>query len=38
MGYGTKAHIEAINKYGIINEHRKTFRPVSEHLDHIYNK
>ncbi len=38
MGYGTKAHIEAINKYGIINEHRKTFKPVSEHLDHIYNK
>ena len=25
MGYGTKEHIEAINKYGITNYHRKTF-------------
>lgn len=24
-GYGTKAHYEAINKYGISNVHRKTF-------------
>lgn len=24
-GYGTKAHIEAIKKYGITSEHRKTF-------------
>ena len=24
-GYGTKAHIEAIKKYGITPEHRKTF-------------
>ena len=37
-GYGTKKHIEAIEKYGIIEEHRKTFRPVSDHLDHLYNK
>ena len=37
-GYGTKQHIEAIEKYGIIEEHRKTFRPVSDHLDHLYNK
>lgn len=34
-GYGTKKHIEAIEKYGIIDEHRKTFKPVSLHLDHI---
>ena len=34
MGYGTKQHIEAIEKYGIIAEHRKTFRPVTEHLYH----
>lgn len=27
-GYGTKAHLEAIDKYGIIDEHRKTFRPI----------
>ncbi len=29
-GYCTKKHIEAIKKYGIIDEHRKSFRPVSE--------
>ena len=34
-GYGTKKHIEAIEKYGIIKEHRKTFKPVCYHLDHI---
>lgn len=37
-GYGTKQHIEAIEKYGIIKEHRKTFKPVSDHLDHYYTK
>lgn len=37
-GYGTKQHIEAIEKYGIIKEHRKTFKPVSDHLDHYYEK
>ena len=37
-GYGTKQHIEAIEKYGIIDEHRKTFKPVSEHLNHFYKK
>ena len=36
MGYGTKEHLNAIEKYGIIPEHRKTFSPVSKHLDHIY--
>ena len=35
-GYGTKQHIEAIEKYGIIPEHRKTFKPVSDHLNHLY--
>jgi len=30
-GYGTKAHIEALNKYGPIpHVHRKTFHPVSD--------
>ena len=28
-GYPTKDHIEAIKEYGIIEEHRKTFSPVS---------
>ena len=37
-GYGTKQHIEAIENYGIIPEHRKTFKPVSDHLDHLYKK
>lgn len=32
-GYGTKAHIEAIKKFGIINEHRLTFNPVSVYKD-----
>lgn len=34
-GYPTKKHVEAILKYGIIEEHRKTFKPVSYHLDKI---
>lgn len=29
-GYPTKAHIMAINKYGIIPEHRLSYRPVRE--------
>ena len=29
-GYGTKSHIEAIYKYGVLKEHRKTFAPISE--------
>lgn len=29
-GYGTKEHIEAIKKYGVLEEHRKTYKPVSE--------
>ena len=37
-GYPTKAHREAIEKYGIINEHRKTFKPVCDNLDRIYKK
>ncbi len=29
-GYGTKKHIEAIYKYGVLKEHRKSFAPISE--------
>ena len=29
-GYGTKKHIDAIYKYGVLKEHRKTFAPISE--------
>lgn len=31
-GYPTKKHIEAINEYGIIDEHRRTFGPVTEYI------
>ncbi len=31
-GYGTKEHIEGIKKYGIISEHRKSYRPIKEFL------
>ena len=31
-GYPTKEHILAINQYGIIKEHRKTFCPVKDYL------
>ena len=32
-GYGTKKHIEALEKYGIIEEHRLSYRPVFEKKD-----
>ena len=31
-GYPTKKHLDAINEYGIIDEHRKTFGPVKNYL------
>ena len=34
-GYPTKKHVEAIMKYGIIKEHRKTFKPVCDYVDKI---
>ena len=34
-GYPTKKHIEAINNYGIIDEHRKTYSPVKEYLERV---
>ena len=37
-GYPTKKHIDAIKKYGIINEHRKTFKPVCFYLEKMYIK
>ena len=27
-GYGTKKHVEALYKYGVLKEHRKSFEPV----------
>ena len=35
-GYPTKAHIAAINNYGILPVHRKTFRPVLKCLEQKY--
>ncbi len=34
-GYPTKEHVEAINKYGIIDGYRKTYGPVRDYLDKI---
>ena len=28
MGYGTAAHMEGLSKYGVTEEHRRSFRPV----------
>jgi ribonuclease HII len=33
-GYVTKAHLEAIKKYGVTEMHRKSFAPVQEILNH----
>lgn len=35
-GYGTKKHIEAIKKYGICKYHRRSYKPVSDYVDKIY--
>ena len=32
-GYPTKKHIEALEKYGILKEHRRSFKPVSEYIN-----
>lgn len=32
-GYGTKKHIEAIYKYGVLKEHRKTFEPIKSIIE-----
>ena len=34
-GYPTKKHVEAINKYGIIKEHRRTYSPVKEYVERM---
>lgn len=31
-GYPTKMHLEAIEKYGVLPIHRKTFKPIKNHL------
>lgn len=32
MGYGTAKHLEAIEQFGITNEHRRSFAPIKNHL------
>ena len=32
-GYGTKEHIEAINKYGVLDSHRRSFKPVMDAIE-----
>ena len=31
-GYGTKAHIEGLKKYGVTPQHRRSYRPIQEFL------
>lgn len=31
-GYPTKKHLEAISKYGILNEHRRSYGPVADYV------
>ena len=33
VGYPTKTHLEAIEKYGIIDEHRRSYGPVKDYLE-----
>ena len=33
MGYGTRYHMEALKKYGVTDQHRRSFRPVAETLE-----
>ncbi len=36
-GYPTKRHLELISKYGIINEYRKTYKPVIKVVEELEN-
>lgn len=38
VGYPTKKHLDAIEKYGIIPEHRRSYGPVKEYLEKNVNK
>jgi ribonuclease HII len=33
MGYGTRTHLEALKKYGVTDQHRRSFRPVAKILE-----
>ena len=32
FGYGTKAHLEGLKKFGITSQHRKSFKPIHKIL------
>ena len=34
-GYPTRKHIDAIKKYGILEEHRRSYKPVIDYLNNI---
>ncbi len=34
-GYPTKDHLDAIEKYGILKEHRKSYGPVKEYMENL---
>lgn len=36
-GYGTKKHLQAIDDYGVIDEHRRSYSPVSNYLEKTKN-
>ncbi len=38
VGYPTKKHLEAIEKYGIIDEHRRSYGPVKDYIEKSVNK
>ena len=38
VGYPTKKHLDAIEKYGIIDEHRRSYGPVKDYLEKSVNK
>lgn len=35
MGYGTPEHLQAIEKFGVTSEHRKSFAPIRDLLIHV---
>lgn len=38
VGYGTKKHIEALNKFGVSKVHRLSYKPVKEAFEHDNNQ
>lgn len=33
-GYVTKKHLEAISEFGIIDDHRRSFKPIQDYINH----